>query len=198
MARAKRQLSASQYVAIAELPSSPSVGQTAFKGGILYIYTLLGGLETWVPLNRPQSSYVHSQGVAQTTWTIYHGLGTKDVIVALYDNTNMVIDAQIQQLEDGVTGEWYTEVILSEAMVGYAVIFGIEELNVESAAVENLVVSGTATVGGSPVITSQDLTALLAQKLDIDGTAVNSDALGGIAAADYINVNDLVDLGSLP
>ena len=157
MSRAKRILSASRYTAVSDLPTNKELGQTVFKGGVVYIYANLGGISTWYPLNTPQTSFIHNQGEPRLVWTIRHGLGSKDVIVSTYDNNNNLTEGSLQHLEDENTGEWYTTITYTEATSGYAVIFGRENLSATSISTTNLDVAGTLTLGGESVALQSDV-----------------------------------------
>jgi hypothetical protein len=156
MSRAKRFLSAIEYPEIAEFPDNPNPGRIVFIEGILWVFADLNGFGTWFPINRPQSSYVHSQGVASTVWNIYHGMGTSQVMVAVYDNTNNIIDAQIQHLQDE-GDEWFTRVTMVTAESGYAVAFGTENLSAAVVTASTLEVSQSIRIGGLDVITDADV-----------------------------------------
>ena len=200
MNRAKRILSASRHVSVSELPNEKQLGQTVFKGGVIYIYANFGGITTWYPLNRPQSSFIHNQGEARLVWTVRHNLGSKDVLVGTYDNQNNLMEGSVQHIEDSETGEWYTTIAFTNAVTGYAVVFGRENLSADSISATNLNVSGTLTVGNNPVALESQVdavTAALGTKLGTGETAYNSQRLGGVLASDYITVNDTIDLGEV-
>ena len=72
-------------------PSSPSIGQLFFKtDGILYIYSQVSGVTNWFPMTNARESYVHTQAVATSTWTIVHGFNTTNFIFSAMD-TNKVL-----------------------------------------------------------------------------------------------------------
>jgi len=171
MARTKRLISEHSHTEIAGLPATGENGQYGFKDGILYIYATMGTVTTWFPMNRPQSSYVHVQGTPSVLWNINHGLKTKDIIVMAYDTNHNLIDAGIVQVDD-TNGNWHTEINLTVATAGYAVVFGTEELSAPQINTDDLAVANTLTVGGVTVATLADLT-------------------------DFIRTSDTIDLGSV-
>lgn len=156
-----QQLSATQFVQITSLPENPQLGETAFMDGILYIYAELSGMLTWFPLNQPQSYYVHSQGQAALTWTVHHNLGSKDVIPVFYDSDNAIMEPYVQNIQDPETGEWYIEATMAEAVTGYAVVVGRENIDTTVLTAHNVNVSGSLTVDSDPVVTQTEFAAAL-------------------------------------
>ena len=194
MSRSLQFLSSTSYVQLTTLPENPDLGQTAFMGGILYIYAELNGVLTWFPLNQPQSFYIHSQGMPNTLWTVRHKLGSRDVIMAAYDGDNKLIDGSVQNIQDPSTGEWYATITFTEAVIGYAVVFGRENISAPSMDAKVLNVTDGIYVGGEAVALESDigqLTLDLATKLDATATAVDSAKLGGLIAADYVTETEL-------
>jgi hypothetical protein len=172
MARtAKRFLSNMEFPEISEFPNNPSPGGIVFIGGVLYIYADLNGFATWFPVNRPQSSFVHSQGVASLVWTITHGMATNQLSVTLYDNNHEMLDASVQHLQDG-NGNWYTTATLLSAEVGYAVVFGIENLSAPIMSAQVIEVTQAITIADKPVMVDEDVsTALDGLKAEFDAYA---------------------------
>jgi hypothetical protein len=66
-------------------PTSPTVGQFALVGGVLYIWTEVEGVQAWRPLTRENQHYKHVQTAVTSTWSIVHGLNSQDLIVVVYD-----------------------------------------------------------------------------------------------------------------
>lgn len=157
MARsAKRYLAPMEFPDLTEFPDNPSIGRWAFVNSVMYVYANLGGFSTWFPINRPQSSFVHSQGVSQLVWTINHGMGTEQVMVAVYDNANNILDASVQHLQDG-SDNWYTKVTLTEASAGYAVVFGIENISAPIMSAQHIEVANSITIADKPVMVDADI-----------------------------------------
>lgn len=125
---------------VAELNPNPSLGETAFKDGILFIYADIGGLMTWYPTNRPQSSYVHSQGVASDKWSVNHNLKTVDVIVAAYDQHGHIVLASVK-----IKNENSVEISFTEPVEGHAVVFGREQISSPA-----LMAADSEKLGGTP------------------------------------------------
>ena len=95
-------------------PASPRLGEQVLKEGVLWMWTAVQGITTWFPLTNKKNSYVHTQGVASTAWTVEHDLGSSDVIYAVYDNngspmypsnlTSITANSFIMQFSEAVTG----------------------------------------------------------------------------------------------
>ena len=81
----------------AEFPADPEHHTLVVKEGIPYIYTELingSGFFTWAPIGIKQASYLHTQGVASTTWTVNHNLEYDYPSVTIWDSTGNVIKAK--------------------------------------------------------------------------------------------------------
>lgn len=154
----------------AEFPANPKPGATCFKDGVLYIFASLGGFDTWYPLNRPQASYVHSQGVESLVWTINHGLETTDVVVAVYDEAGKVVGPSVESLyaAENPDGQKYQVVVrFTEATAGVAVVFGASKFS--TPAIQAVSIDAqSVSVNGKPVATQDDLDGLLSQDDGID------------------------------
>lgn len=136
---------------VEEFDPKPKLGQTAFKDGILYIYAEVGGIKTWYPTNRPQSSYVHSQGLPSLEWIIEHNLNTVDVLVGVYDSSNHAVMADIKILDDK-----RVKISLTEPVEGHAVVFGRETMPAPHIKTKNIEAE-SIKVGGKEVATKKDL-----------------------------------------
>lgn len=148
---------------VTEFPASPRRGETAFKDGILWVWTSINGYEAWFPLTRPKATYVHVQGLEATEWTVNHNLNSTDVLVGVYDTTGAVAVASVNASNlNSVT------VTFSEPMAGKAVVFSDAEfssVNSESITTGSLTVtSGQVvidetglSVAGAPVLTANSV-----------------------------------------
>lgn len=58
---------------LTEFPETPTSGEIVLKDGILWIYSLIEGVQTWYPLTNYRDSFVHTQALENLTAT----LGTK-------------------------------------------------------------------------------------------------------------------------
>jgi Collagen triple helix repeat (20 copies) len=73
-------------------PSNPAIGTFLIKDQALYGYITLGGLTTWYPFGNKTRSYVQTQGVASSTWTVTHNLGTSYVWFQVQDTSGNVVE----------------------------------------------------------------------------------------------------------
>lgn len=109
----------------AAFPENPSVGTIILKEDVIYAYIVVGGLETWYPFSSRTSSYVHTQGLANTTWTITHNLGTSDIWIQAKDSTGRVVSATMTVVDENVV-----QVNFTSAMTGNAIIVAASSINV--------------------------------------------------------------------
>ncbi len=80
------------FATVTEFPASPDVGLTVLKDGIIYTYTVIQGVYSWYPLSNKVNSYVQTQGVASTTWTINHGLNNDNILFFVYDDNHNLVE----------------------------------------------------------------------------------------------------------
>lgn len=115
----KNQLQNASLQTLSQFPVSPVVGQIAFVNSIVYICVQNTPLPAiWVPLTREITSYVHTQEVAATTWTITHNLATTGVNVQVYDATNRVVIPD----EIETTGPNTVTITFGQGLAGRAVV----------------------------------------------------------------------------
>lgn len=75
-----------RVAAVNAFPTSPQVGELAFKDGILWIYSQAGGGSlTWYPLTNVQNSYTHVQSSASSIWNIAHNMNTTNYVYQIFD-----------------------------------------------------------------------------------------------------------------
>ena len=124
----------------ADFPASPKPRTIVVKGGVTYIYTELvdgSGFWSWQPIGVKQTSYLHTQGSASTTWTVNHGFNSSDFAYFVYDSNHNMMLANIAIIDSNTA-----TITLSSAMTGTAVFFSIEYVNTQ-----NLRASTSATIG---------------------------------------------------
>ena len=85
--------------ALTDFPANPAVGTFIVKDECLYCYIKIGTLKTWYPFGARTNSYVHVQGLANTTWTVNHNLGTADVWFQIKDSNNKIIYADTTTID---------------------------------------------------------------------------------------------------
>jgi hypothetical protein len=75
-----------------DFPQVPIVGRVVFKGQILYMCVALNsGVPIWIPLTNKISTYVHTQSVASSSWTITHNLNVVTPIIQVYDSAGSML-----------------------------------------------------------------------------------------------------------
>lgn len=144
-----------------EFPADPKPRTIIVKGGVTYIYTELvdgSGFWSWQPVGIKQTSYLHTQGVESTTWTVNHGFNSSDFAYFVYDADHNLVFANITIVDSNTA-----TINLSSAMTGTAVFFSIEYVNAQ-----NLRAATSATIGAST------LTSTTPGVLLVDGAAVPS------------------------
>jgi hypothetical protein len=86
--------------AVNEFPTSPEVGELAFKSGILWIYSQAGGESlTWYPLTNIQNSYTHVQGTASSVWNVAHNLNSVNYVYQVFDNAGNSVVVNISNVD---------------------------------------------------------------------------------------------------
>jgi len=87
--------------AVADFPENPTVGELAFKSGILWIYSQAGGGSlTWYPLTNIENSYTHVQLNPSSVWQINHNLATTDFVYQIFDSSGATIIASIENIDN--------------------------------------------------------------------------------------------------
>lgn len=101
----------------------------AMIDGIPHLYTSIDGSDLfWFPLGIKRTIFKHVQIEPSVTWVVNHNLSTQDLIVGIYDDSNNLIEAQINIINDS-----QIELLFTEAIAGRAIIFGNSELWAASA-----------------------------------------------------------------
>jgi hypothetical protein len=157
-------------------PSNPSPRTLAIKDGIPYLYTELingSGFFTWQPIGIKQASYLHSQGVASSSWTVEHNFNTNNFAYFVY-NANHVLVLAGMTIVDANT----CTINLSSAMTGTVVLFSLQFLNSVALSVSEEIAlgivstvslkesGGKLTVNNAAVALEADVNSGLAGKSD--------------------------------
>lgn len=130
----------------ASFSENPSLSQIEVVNGIPYIFTNIGGTATWFPMAQRQRTYIHVQGVIASTWTVSHNLGTNDLVVIVYDENNIVQEANIV-----FTTEHTLDVVLTEAKKGKVIIFAADSLTVPSVTADHFT-AATMNIGSGKLV----------------------------------------------
>lgn len=159
---------------LTDFPSDPKPNQQVLINGILWLYSTVNGVLTWLPLNNKKNAYTHTQGAASNEWIVNHGMGTQDFLIGVYDANNQPMSASGITT---VTNDGF-HLTFTEAVTGRAVIF----FNTESFA---------------PTVTAQNVAA---DSLNVNNGAVTADSSGLYVNGNPVvatNSSGAVDLGTL-
>lgn len=157
-------------------PENPSIGTMVLKGTAIYAYIAIGGMETWYPFANRTNSYVHVQGLPNTTWTINHQLHTTDVWIQVKDSNGRIVNATVTTTnEDTVTINFTT------AITGTAVIVAPDSINVPEIKASLISVGPNVTINtsgvlinGSYALTSANIDQQIADAVSVETTARQS------------------------
>ena len=130
-----------------DFPPNPAPRSIVVKAGIPYIYTELvdgSGFFTWQPIGIKQASYLHTQGVASTVWTVNHNFNSNDFAYFVYDSNHNLTIANISIVDTNTC-----QIQLSSAMTGSVVLFSLQYLNSTTIAASQQI-----DLGGSTLTTS--------------------------------------------
>ena len=135
---------------LTEFPANPKPRTLIVKDGQPFLYTEVSngsGYFSWTPIGAKQNTYLHSQGLASTTWTVTHGLNQTDFAYFVYDNDHVLVLANSTVIDANTI-----EIHLSEAITGTAIVFGIGHVTapgitaVESVTINTIVLRDTGGV----------------------------------------------------
>lgn len=157
-------------------PENPSIGTMVLKGTAIYAYIAIGGMETWYPFANRTNSYVHVQGLPNTTWTINHQLHTTDVWIQVKDSNGRIVNATVTTTnEDTVTINFTT------AITGTAVIVAPDSINVPEIKASLISVGPNVTINtngvlinGSYALTAANIDQQIADAVSVETTARQS------------------------
>lgn len=159
---------------LSDFPEQASRNDLVLINGVLWIYSMIGGVLTWFPLNNQKDTYVHTQGTSSEVWTVNHGMGTQDFVLGVYDvNNNLMSPASLVITDDNSFQLNFTESVLGRAVVVFS------------------------THLFAPSVTTQAVTA---DSINIGGGVVTADATGlYVNGRAVLTVNDSgqVDFGTL-
>lgn len=150
---------------LTDFPSDPKRNETVLIDGVLYIYSMIGGLLTWYPLTNKKNSHVHTQGLPSAEWTITHNLGTQDFVLGLYDSdNNPMFPSGITQVTNDSFHVTFTEPVVGRLVAFFESETFVPALNAEAVNTDELQVANGAVVAnsnglyvnGQQVLTSDD------------------------------------------
>ena len=113
-----------QIYNLSDFPASPQQGDIVSVNGVLWNYSTIDGLAAWYPLTNTKQSYTPIQGVAATSWTITHSLGTSRFVYTVYDSSgNLIGLVNRTVIDDNACTLSFTD-----AQAGYAVLVADAEV----------------------------------------------------------------------
>jgi len=152
-------------------PETPVVGRVVFKDAKLYMCVAINNLiPVWLPLTNKIDTYVHSEAVASTTWTVNHGMNTTIPLIQVYDEEGeMLIPESATPLDNNNMTITFNVAVSGTAIV----LFG-----------ELIPQSGVGLL--EPEIVASFVLTFTLDNPDVYGSAVN-DFFGGAVAIDGNN-----------
>lgn len=151
---------------LSEFPENPRIGTFVIKDQCLYGYIKIGGMETWYPFASKTNSYVHMQGLAATTWTIAHNLGTSDVWIQIKDSNGAIVQALTEVIDANTVKAYFTVAITGTAVVVAPDSIEVPQIKATSLEVSNgnvVIDSSGIRVNGSYVLTDANITQIAEQ-----------------------------------
>ena len=145
-------------------PTDPKPRTIVVKDGEPFLYTELvtgSGYYTWQPIGMKQTAYLHTQGVASTTWTVTHNFNTTNFGYFVYDNNQKLVLANINVVDNNTV-----QITLADAITGTAVFFSIQHVSAPNVrAIDTLTintmtlrdVAGALTLNNNPVAMEQSV-----------------------------------------
>lgn len=152
-------------------PEAPKPNEMVLIDGVLWIYSMIGGIRTWFPLNNQKNTYTHTQGQASADWNVQHGMGTEDFVLGVYDSdNNFMYPSGITQV-----GNNSFHLTFTEPVTGRAVAFFNTEAFAPTVTAQN-VNADSISVGGGTVVADDN-------GLSVNGNPVQT--LNSQGQADY-------------
>lgn len=153
-------------VNLSEFPENPQIGTFVIKDQCLYGYIKIGGMETWYPFASKTNSYVHTQGLAATNWTITHNLGTSDVWIQIKDSNGAIVQALTEVIDANTVKVHFTVAITGTAVVVAPDSIDVPQIKATSLEVSNgdvVIDSSGIRINGSYVLTDANITQIAEQ-----------------------------------
>lgn len=171
----------------ASFPLNPRIGTIIIKDQCLFAYIKIGGLETWYPFANKTNSYIHSQGLASSTWTVTHNLGTTDVWIQVKDSDGNIIYVAKQDVNENTFTLNFTTEITGTVVVVAPDTVNVPEVKSSLINVADVVVidSSGVMINGSYALTSANIQSQIDTAIAgvIDGAPSSLNTLNKIAAA---------------
>ena len=182
-------------------PLNPKPRTLVVKDGQPFIYTEVvdgSGYFSWTPLGVRQNSYLHTQGLESTTWTVTHNLNVTDFAYFVYDNDHALVLANSTIIDANTI-----QIQLSEAITGTVIVFGVAHVVASGVtAVDNVTINSIVLRDASGALTVNDKVVAFAGYVDssiaAEATArITADAALGARIDDVLSNFDPATLDSL-
>jgi len=144
----------------ADFPANPAIGTMVLKDQVLYAYITVGDLETWYPFSTPTNSYVHSQGLASSTWVVTHNLGTSNVFFQIKDAEGKLVIANKEDINSNSFRLHFTTPITGTVMVVAPDTIDVPAVRATMIDVGDVHIGNNdITINGNSVLTNASITA---------------------------------------
>ena len=166
-----------------DFPIDPSPRTIIVKDGVAYIYSELvnsSGFFSWQPISNKQASFLHTQGVASTIWTVTHNFNSNDFAYFVYDANHRLVVANIEIVDLNTV-----RILLSEAMTGTVVLFSLQYISATTAVTQELKL-------GNIVLTDTS------NQLTVDGNQVALKSYVDSQLATFTPISSYNDLSNKP
>ena len=125
-----------------DFPANPQPRTIVVKDGVPYLYTELinaSGFFSWQPLGIKQASFLHTQGVASSVWTVTHNFNSTDFAYFVYDDNHHLVVANITIIDSNTI-----QINLTQSITGTVVLFSLQYLNSTTLAASQQLELGSA------------------------------------------------------
>lgn len=138
-------------ITLTEFPANPKKGLNVVVNGVPYIFTSIDGEEpVWVPMGIKRLNAVITISEPQLEWIIEHNLATFDLMAAVYDVNNKLMDAPFTIISANIIKYTFTNPVK-----GKAVVFGSSQKYAGFTPSVNQLTGETVSVGtGEPSATT--------------------------------------------
>ena len=100
-------------------PNIPLVGRVVFKDQKLYMCVAINNtIPVWLPLTNKIDTFIHTEAIADTTWTVTHNLNTTAPILQIYNAAGeMLIPDSVTPLNNNEMNVTFNTAIAGTAIV---------------------------------------------------------------------------------
>jgi hypothetical protein len=156
----------------AEFPANPSIGTMILKGNAIYAYIVVGGLETWYPFANRTNSYVHTQGLASTVWTVTHNLHSTDIWMQVKDSSGKIVTTASTIVDENTVLITFTTGITGTVVIVAADSIDVPEVKASLITVgANVEINSTGVlINGEYALTSANIDQQIADAVSAEAT----------------------------